>query len=153
MIIRESISAVLIYKLVWSFYGPVFFELGVKNRLWLTSVSSLSCCFLPFCFSVSPVWSSRRCPLHVLSLWNAPTPRTRSLYTLRQTAQVLMQPNIRNPPRSEGHLPLSDFNSMSIIVQQDATIYSLFISVNCCTCFGWRYHPKHGEQFTDINKL
>jgi len=77
---------------------------------------------------------------------------------------------------------------VSIIVQQDATIYSSFISANCCTCFGWylhpssgadtnvstasgiietvtvdtviwppddwwRYHPKHVEQFADINKL
>jgi hypothetical protein len=31
---------------------------------------------------------------------------------------------------------------MSIIFQQDATIYSLFISVNCCTCFGWYLHPS-----------
>jgi len=83
-------------------------------------------------------------------------------------------------------------------VQQDATIYSLFICVNCSTCFGWylhlssgahvtvftasgisktvtatcrelvpdavdtvtsapddewRYHPKHVERITDINKL
>jgi len=75
-----------------------------------------------------------------------------------------------------------------IIVQQDATVYSLFISANSSTCFGWylhpssrahvtvstvsdsimpdtvdtvtwapddgwRYHPKHVEQFADINKL
>jgi len=41
-------------------------------------------------------------------------------------------------------------------------IYSLFISGNCSTCFGcylhppddgWRYHPKHLEQFSEINKL
>ena len=104
---------------------------------------------------------------------------------------------------------------MAIIVQQDVTIYRIFISVNCSTCFecylhpsleahvtvstasgtsktvtatrrerelfsaqsrsqrvaftvlltpdavdtvtwasgdGWRYHPKHVERFTDINK-
>jgi hypothetical protein len=86
------------------------------------------------------------------------------------------------------------YTCMSIIVQQDANMYSSFISVNCSTCFGWylhsssgvhvtvstadrycnlsltlmsdaidtviwapddgwRYHPKHVEQFTDINKL
>jgi len=33
---------------------------------------------------------------------------------------------------------------MPIIVQQDATIYSLFISVNRCTCFGWYLHPSSG---------
>jgi hypothetical protein len=37
---------------------------------------------------------------------------------------------------------------MSIIVQQDATIYSLFISVNCSTCFGWHLHPPSGAHVT-----
>jgi hypothetical protein len=37
---------------------------------------------------------------------------------------------------------------MSIIVQQYATIYSLFISVNCCTCFGWYSHPSSGAHVT-----
>jgi hypothetical protein len=69
-----------------------------------------------------------------------------------------------------------------IYIQQDATLHSLFISKNCSTCFGWyfrpssgehttmstasgichtvtasddgwKYHPKHVEQFPDINKL
>ena len=31
---------------------------------------------------------------------------------------------------------------MPIIVQQDATIYSLFISVNRSTCFGWYLQPS-----------
>jgi hypothetical protein len=71
-------------------------------------------------------------------------------------------------------------NSISIYIQQDATLHSLFISGNCSTCFGWyfhpssgthttvskasgichtvtaicrKYHPKHVEQFPDINKL
>jgi len=65
---------------------------------------------------------------------------------------------------------------MAIIIEKDATVYSLFISVNCSTCFewyfhpssgahstvrtvlwapddGWKYHSKHVEQLTDINKL
>ena len=29
----------------------------------------------------------------------------------------------------------------------------LFISASCSTCFMWKYHPKHVEQFADINKL
>jgi hypothetical protein len=33
---------------------------------------------------------------------------------------------------------------MSKIAQQDAPIYSLFISVNCSTCFGWYLHPSSG---------
>jgi hypothetical protein len=37
---------------------------------------------------------------------------------------------------------------MSIIVQQDATIYSLFISVNCSTCIGWYLHPSSGAHIT-----
>ena len=62
--------------------------------------------------------------------------------------------------------------SMLIIAQQVATLYSLFISANCCTCFDWYLHPSSGahvtvptasgisktppkyiERFTDINKL
>ena len=33
-------------------------------------------------------------------------------------------------------------------VQQDATIYSLFISANCSTCFGWYIHPSSGANVT-----
>jgi len=29
-----------------------------------------------------------------------------------------------------------DFPMCSIIIQKDATIHNLFISTNCCTCFG-----------------
>jgi hypothetical protein len=39
-----------------------------------------------------------------------------------------------------------------IYIQQNVTLHSLFISGNYSTCFG-RYHPKHVEQFPDINKL
>ena len=37
---------------------------------------------------------------------------------------------------------------MSIIIQQDATIYSLFVSSNCSTCFGWYLHPSSGARIT-----
>jgi len=37
---------------------------------------------------------------------------------------------------------------MSINVQQDATIHSLFISVNRSTCFGWYLHPLSGAHVT-----
>jgi hypothetical protein len=37
---------------------------------------------------------------------------------------------------------------MPIIIQWDATIYSLFISVNCSTCFRWYLHPTSGAHFT-----
>jgi hypothetical protein len=67
-----------------------------------------------------------------------------------------------------------------IYIQQDAVLHSLFMSGNCCTCFGWYLHPSSGahttvstasgtcqtvivpaavgagsnvEQFSDINKL
>ena len=33
---------------------------------------------------------------------------------------------------------------MSIIVQRDANIYSLFIAANCSTCFGCWHHPSSG---------
>jgi len=35
-----------------------------------------------------------------------------------------------------------------IYIQQDATIHSLFISGNCCTCFGWYLHPSSGARTT-----
>ena len=37
--------------------------------------------------------------------------------------------------------------NMAIIIQQDATEYSLFKSVNCSTCFGW-YFTHHQELMT-----
>jgi len=37
---------------------------------------------------------------------------------------------------------------MLIITQQDATTYSLFISVNRSTCFGWYLHPSSGANVT-----
>jgi hypothetical protein len=37
---------------------------------------------------------------------------------------------------------------MTIIVWQDATIYSLFMSVNCSTCFGWYLQPSSGTHIT-----
>jgi len=33
-------------------------------------------------------------------------------------------------------------------IQQDATLYSLFISGNCSTCFGWYFHPSSGAHTT-----
>ena len=46
---------------------------------------------------------------------------------------------------------------MAMIMQQDATIYSLFISANCSTCFGSYLHPSSGPHITvsavsDINE-
>jgi len=37
---------------------------------------------------------------------------------------------------------------MPIILQEDASIYSLFTSVNRCTCFGWCLHPSSGDRVT-----
>ena len=37
------------------------------------------------------------------------------------------------------------FYNVSIIIQQDATIYNLFISAKCSTCFGWYLHPPSGS--------
>jgi hypothetical protein len=35
-----------------------------------------------------------------------------------------------------------------VYIQQDATLHSLFISGNCCTCFGWYFHPSSGAHTT-----
>ena len=37
---------------------------------------------------------------------------------------------------------------MPKIAQQDATIYSLSVSVNRSTCFGWYLHPSSGAHVT-----
>jgi hypothetical protein len=39
-------------------------------------------------------------------------------------------------------------NSILIYMQQDTTLHSLFISGNCCTCFGWYFHPSSGAHTT-----
>jgi hypothetical protein len=39
-------------------------------------------------------------------------------------------------------------NSISIYIQQDATLHSLFISGNCSTCFGWYFHPSSDAHTT-----
>jgi len=37
---------------------------------------------------------------------------------------------------------------VAIIIQQDATVYSLCISVKCSTCFGLYFHPSSGTHNT-----
>jgi len=37
---------------------------------------------------------------------------------------------------------------VSIIIQRDTTIYSLFTSGNCSACFGWHLHPSSGAHIT-----
>jgi len=37
---------------------------------------------------------------------------------------------------------------MPKIFQQDTTIYSLFTSANCSTCFGWYLHPSSEAHVT-----
>jgi len=39
-------------------------------------------------------------------------------------------------------------NNILIYIQQDAKLYSLFLSENCSTCFGWYLHPSSGAQTT-----
>ena len=41
-------------------------------------------------------------------------------------------------------LCLADLWNIPIQIQQDAKLHSLFISGNCCTCFGWYLHPSSG---------
>jgi len=40
------------------------------------------------------------------------------------------------------------FVYLAMIIQQDETIYSVFISVNCSTCFRWYLHPSSGVHIT-----
>jgi len=39
---------------------------------------------------------------------------------------------------------------VAIIIQQHTTIYSLFISVNCSTCFEWYLHPSSGAHIHSL---
>ena len=39
-------------------------------------------------------------------------------------------------------------NNVSITVQQDGTIYSLFITLDSSTCFWWYLHPSSGAHNT-----
>ena len=39
-------------------------------------------------------------------------------------------------------------DNVSIIVQEDATVYILFISGIRSTCFGWYLHPSSGAHIT-----
>jgi hypothetical protein len=39
-------------------------------------------------------------------------------------------------------------NSITIYIQQNAMLHSLFISGNCSTCFGWYFHPSSGAHTT-----
>jgi len=41
-----------------------------------------------------------------------------------------------------------EYKFLPIIVQKDANTYSLFISVNRSTCFGWYLHPSSGPHIT-----
>jgi hypothetical protein len=63
------------------------------------------------------------------------------------------QPHTTQPHTTQPHIFFYVQGSlhheyMSITVQQDATIYSLFISVNCFTCFGWYLYPSSGAHIT-----
>jgi hypothetical protein len=37
---------------------------------------------------------------------------------------------------------------ISIYIQPDVTLHSLFVSGNCSTCFGWYLHPSSGAHTT-----
>ena len=37
---------------------------------------------------------------------------------------------------------------ISIYIQQDAMLHSLFMFGNCSTCFGWYLHPSSGVRTT-----
>jgi len=42
----------------------------------------------------------------------------------------------------------TDGMCIPVYIQQDATLHSLFISGNFCTCFGWYLHPSSGAHTT-----
>jgi len=50
--------------------------------------------------------------------------------------------------RFDFFLSKCEVKEVSIIIQQDATIYSLFTSANRSTCFRWYLHPSSGAHIT-----
>ena len=86
--------------------------------------------------ATGPVWSGGKSRPHRDSIPNRPA-RSQSLYRLSYRAHV--------PKR---HYIKIQHIYMPIIVQQDATTYSLFISVNRSTCFGWYLYLSSGAQVT-----
>jgi hypothetical protein len=60
---------------------------------------------------------------------------------------------IRTPPMKQNHDSFNVHGSLHrkyipIYIQQDTTLHILFISGNCCICFGWYHHPSSGEHTT-----
>ena len=59
----------------------------------------------------------------------------------------------RIPVRERGRIRVKDHGFVhnkyiSIYIQQDATLHSLFITGNCSTCFGWYLHRSSGAHTT-----
>jgi hypothetical protein len=63
----------------------------------------------------------------------------RDTYLIYLLTFILLMWRIGRAPNS---IPIYSY------IQQDATSHSLFISVNCCTCFGWYCHPSSGAYTT-----
>jgi hypothetical protein len=66
---------------------------------------------------------------------------TNIFYQILTTGLVILHHKAYKSSRSSNLICLS-------IIVQDATIYSLFISVNYSTCFGWYLHPSSGAHIT-----
>ena len=91
------------------------------------------------------------------ALFQAMTPLLMSLCSLSVSTLLLLS-NVLHSPNCVHPLLVvclhtwyrtntNSINLMSIIVQQDATIYRFYyISADSSTCFGWYHHPSSGAR-------
>ena len=69
-----------------------------------------------------------------------------TVFGMSRSVKVLLAPvNILNTFNVYGSVHRK---YISIYIQQDASLHSLFISGNCSTCFGWYLHPSPGAHTT-----
>jgi len=71
-------------------------------------------------------------------------------HTIIANTCIIKQYTLKNTIfMAHGELKWMENNQyISIYIQQDATLHSLFISGNCSTCFRWYLHPPSGAHTT-----
>jgi hypothetical protein len=70
-----------------------------------------------------------------------------------RTFSVFVSVVVKHFTRPEGINKFKVYGSVHpkyipIYIKQDATLHSLFISVNCSTCFEWYFYPSSEEHTT-----
>ena len=72
------------------------------------------------------------------------------MYTASGTVKPLL---LRAAIVEELELGSSNSSTRAAASSNDLTLTDAVVTVVCAPDDGWRYHPKHVEQFTDVNIL